>query len=85
MTGVRSSFHFVEIDNTKVVIADDANFTGKMSVTNDAENVTIALIENFGANLRYLYYDTDGELTELYHDGKVFTGFGLPELKKGLS
>jgi len=76
---IRAMFHFVEMNEEKIVIADDALMHGTMSITNDAEAVTEGLLEHFGGDRKILYYDTEGELTELRHDGKVFTGFGFPE------
>ena len=75
---IRSTFHFVEMTPEKIVIADDANRNGTMSVTNDAENVVESFLEMYGPEMKFFYYDTENELTELCHDGKVFTGFGFP-------
>ena len=57
-----------------VIIVEDLCMPGTMSVTNDAEQVVLEVVERFG-NKRILYYDTEGNLDELCHDDGLFTGF----------
>lgn len=80
--GVRCNFIYVndECDLTKVTIRDlgGADYP---SVTNDAERV-IRHLHEVGIvrrqHIRVLYYDSDGRLDELLHDGNgLFVGFGL--------
>ena len=74
---MRAKFRVVDEFPTRVTIIDGANYYGSMSITNDAEAVTEYLIKEYGPEKKFFYWDTEGELTELLHDGKVFTGFGL--------
>lgn len=51
-----------------------------LSLTNDAENVVKRLLDSgrLRKDQRLLYYDSQGDLAELLHDGHKFTGFGPP-------
>lgn len=72
----KSNYRVLEQETDRVVIQDDCEKWGGMSITNDAENVTAALYNEYG-DKRFLYYDTGYELTELKHDKGIFTAFGL--------
>lgn len=68
--------YIIESESPKTLIISDVG-THHMSITNDAEGVVKELHEN---NLlmgrRLYYYDSDGRLDELKHDGNgKFTGF----------
>ena len=69
---LKSDFRVVSILDNSVTIYDN---DGKVSVTNDAENVVSFLFEKFG-DKRFYYYDTDGQLTELLHSKGEFSGYG---------
>lgn len=78
---LRARFEVVarESNNERLVIQDLDN--GGVSVTNDAEAVIGFLVASghLGAHQRLFYYDTEGDLDELRHDGRKFLGFGLGE------
>lgn len=48
---------------------------GRVSVTNDAENVVRQIAKIFGADRAIYYRDTDGNWGELKHNAGQFTGF----------
>jgi hypothetical protein len=62
-----------------VVVLRDLD--GRVSVTNDAEAVVREVLgwkggwAANGERRRILYFDTDGRLDELLHDGQRFLGF----------
>lgn len=60
------------IQSSPTIMIEDLD--GPLSVTNDAEAVVEKLLERYG-DKRIFYYDTQGELSELTHDGERFTGF----------
>ncbi len=64
------------------VIITDTGHSYTKSVTNDAEAVVQELLAEFG-NRRFLYYDSDGDLGELVHNGKYFVTFGFPQDMRG--
>lgn len=72
---LRASYRIEEQTDEKVVIRDVGRDC--MSVTNDAEAVVRDLQRNGMLDGRRLfYYDSDGRLDELKHDGKgIFRGF----------
>lgn len=78
---VRADFEFVprgkwpDSIQSGLVIRD--RDTGGPSITNDAEAVVRFLIARgkLTPRMRLFYYDTDGQLDELLHDGTKFTGF----------
>lgn len=77
MGSPKSSYRIVENKPGQPLIIRDEN--GGMSVTNDAERVVeelfnIGLLDN---NRQLFYYDSVGDLDELVHDGRDFTGFKL--------
>ena len=67
-----SGFHKMYGD---VLVIRDAG-TG-MTVTNDAEAVVAFLLEHKALceGRRLLYFDSEGNLDEILHDGEKFTGF----------
>jgi hypothetical protein len=71
------AFEKVREAEDHIIIRDLANEDSSWkSVTNGAEEVVAALIREEGcANKRIYYYDTEGRLDELAHDGQSFTGF----------
>jgi hypothetical protein len=84
----RAVYTLEKITPEFVVIRDQCNhYPDAMSVTNDAERVVGHLLraeitsrsplggQALMNGQRILYYDTDGELDELCHDGLKFTGF----------
>lgn len=74
------SYEIVRQNSTEpLVIRDNCNETGGMSVTNGAE---IVVKELFRAGVlsngrRLFYYDSEDELGELKHKDGVFQGFGF--------
>lgn len=75
---IRSNY-VVEVCNIhKIIIRDVGPWDQYMSVTNDAENVIIDLAEKLKGlgNRRVFYYDSEGDYSELQHNGEYFTGFG---------
>lgn len=69
----RANFTFaVEGD---LVTITDLNL-GNMSVTNDAENVLLAIHNDIDlTGKRVQYYDSEGQLDRLLHENGVFKGF----------
>jgi hypothetical protein len=72
---LRASYRIEEQTDEKIVIRDVGREC--MSVTNDAEAVVRDLQRNGMLDKRRLfYYDSDGQLDELKHDGTgTFKGF----------
>lgn len=69
----RSDFSFSI--NGDIVTVQDLNL-GRMSVTNDAENVIKELHEQIDlTGKRVQYYDSEGQLDRLLHKDGVFAGF----------
>lgn len=69
-----ANFEVVRSDNSTVVIRDLGPWNRHPTVTNDAEQVVEGL-GNWLGSRRLLYYDSEGELGELRHDGPRFVGF----------
>jgi hypothetical protein len=65
------------LPDNAVVIRDIGHDKGHLSITNDAEYVVKFLIRAglLSTTTRLFYYDSEGTLDELCHDGSVFTGF----------
>ena len=92
----KAKFEFAPIpaglNPASIVIRDIGYSDGYATVTNDAEAVVAALLriavqlgEPIGPNLPPIYYyDSDGALDQLEHDGTAFTGFkpGPAELRR---
>lgn len=78
---IRAQYRIEEQTDDKIVIRDVGRDC--MSVTNDAEAVVRDLQRNGMLDGRRLfYYDTDGQLDELKHDGRgTFRGFAPGERK----
>lgn len=84
---VNSKFTIAYSDNDIVILIDHDNGA---SVTNDAENVILWLVEHFGGSLsgRNVYYrDTTGVYDQLNHQNNIFTGFSAcpPHIRVALS
>lgn len=71
---MRAAFTILDVDAERVTIRDEANIEETMTVTNDAEAVVEHLLLRYPGR-RIFYYDTDGHLDELAHDGVRFTKF----------
>lgn len=69
---VRSDYEVVRV-TPEIVFIDDL-CDGRMSVTNDAENVVREVAKSFPGR-RVVYRDSDGNWDELLHAGGRFTGF----------
>lgn len=81
---MKSRFEFCDVPEglpqTAVLVRDVGHRDGLMSVTNDAEAVVQTLLRvmvYLGEQPpgRIFYYDSDGHLSELGHDGAQFTRF----------
>lgn len=71
----RAAYDIVQVREDVIVIRDlHCEARPTMSITNDAEAVVSELARRFPGR-RIMYYDTEGRLDELCHDGGVFTGF----------
>lgn len=72
---MRSIFSIVKIHPEKVILRDEFNNSmSTMTVTNDAEAVVEYILKLY-PHKRIFYYDTEGMLDELMHDGEQFRGF----------
>jgi hypothetical protein len=80
---MRCKFDIVKIpkllENVNCVVIRDTGHQAHMSVTNDVEAAVLYLLESdqLAADQRLYYYDSDGQLDELLHDGSRFTGFSI--------
>jgi hypothetical protein len=70
----RAQFEMVKQDKETVVLADLGPHDCYPTITNDAEYVVEAVAPILRGR-RLLYYDSEGELTELLHKDGVFKGF----------
>lgn len=71
-----------------LVLRDVGPWDQHPTVTNAAERVVQDLVAQgrLEPKQRLLYYDSEGELTEILHDGERFTGFRHPpEAEQGMS
>lgn len=76
-----AAFEVVEEDAGKVVLRDIGPWSKHPTITNDAEQVVEKMHARVG-DRRLLYYDSDGELTELRHEGPRFTGFAFVKVRR---
>jgi len=75
-----ASFNIVSELSDKIILEDLGPWDKHLTITNDAENVVKKLLPMLKGR-RLLYYDSEGELTELIiKDGKFVT-FGNGGLK----
>ena len=72
-----ASYEVVESTPTALTIRDVGKWDQHPTVTNDAEAVVGSLLRlgRLKPGMRLFYYDSDGRLDELVHDGAAFTGF----------
>lgn len=68
----QSDYRIVSTDDDFVFLVD-LNL-GNLSVTNDAENVVEAVARKHGSK-RIIYRDSQGDWSELVHDGERFVDF----------
>jgi hypothetical protein len=75
MKTLRCDFEVVKVERDAVTIRDRNN--GRMSVTNDAENVVLALREQglLPEGRRLFYIDSMGSLDEILVNERGFIGF----------
>jgi len=72
--GRPANFRIVSKAEDRIILEDVGPWDEYLTITNDAENVVNLLLPGLKGR-RLLYYDSEGELTELLiHDGK-FRGF----------
>lgn len=69
-----SDWRYVRVDPDRVFIEDLD--LGRMSVTNDAENV-VRSVNNDYPRRRIIYKDSSGQWDELVHEGGKFTRFSV--------
>lgn len=76
-----ANYAILRCASTYVLLADEGPWDKYKTITNAAEEVVRELLErNPGfRGRRILYYDSEGELSELLHDNKQFTGFRCPK------
>jgi hypothetical protein len=72
-----SNVRVVARSDSALTIQDMGPWDRFKSVTNDAEGVVrdLLFVGLLKPNQRLFYYDSDGQLDELCHDGERFTGF----------
>lgn len=69
-------FDVVSGNEFSFTLRDTGHAAGHPTITNDAEYVVQSLARLWKIEgMRIFYYDSDGELSELLHDGPKFTGF----------
>lgn len=71
---LKCAFVISSVTDDAVFIIDTANETGRMTVTNDAEEVVMYLYRCFG-NKRIFYKDTLDDWDELVHHHGKFKDF----------
>ena len=71
------NFIIVEHTAEKLVIQDVGPWSRHLTITNGAEDVVEQLLGNgqLRPGMRLFYFDSEGMLDELRHDGQRFTGF----------
>lgn len=74
MTKSRSKWTIVGILKDEFILIRDIG-TDCISVTNDAENVVWDILHDQRVSCRIFYFDSQGDLDELVHDGKKFVRF----------
>ncbi len=82
----RANYKIVGEDEDVILLDDMGPWDQFLSITNAAEQVVAELAPKLrGRHL--IYYDTDGELTELEYKGAEFTGFKVAseDIIRGLS
>lgn len=74
-------FDVLAIQSDLIVLVDVGPWDKYLTVTNDAEGVIQKLSSRGLDGRRVIYYDSEGEPTELRHNGARFTGYGpiLPQ------
>ena len=73
---MKAKFKVLEITTDHILIDDECEKYGCMSVTNDAENVVDFLLKKYLLKDKKIYYiDTDGRVDELEHNNQKFIGF----------
>ena len=75
-----ASWEVVRSTNQYVLLRDVGPWDKYMTITNAAEQVVAALAKWLGSR-RLLYYDSEGELTELLVKDGCFTGFAPGKLE----
>jgi len=77
---MRSNFTILSNSPDVIVLQDLGPWDHFQTITNDAENVVAYLYKSgrlVPPTKQIVYFDSDGEATELKHDGMGnFTGFG---------
>jgi hypothetical protein len=72
-----ANFEIVSAEDGNLTIRDLGPWSKHPTVTNDAEAVVKRLVRHgiLKAGMRLFYYDSEGRLDEILHDGEKFTGF----------
>jgi hypothetical protein len=79
---MKSNFTILHNSPELIVLYDLGPWDTYKTITNDAEAVVQYLYKSnrlHTASKQIVYYDSDGEATQMLHDGNGnFTGFGVP-------
>ena len=81
---MKANFKVEDRNADRLVIRDIGPWDKHMTITNDAENVVKHLLQTgvLQPVQRLLYYDSEGYLDEIVHDGEKFVGFKHIEQKR---
>jgi len=71
-----ANYRIIRTTEAYILLEDLGPWSQHPTITNDAEQVVEAVAVQLG-NRRLLYYDSEGDLTELKHTNGKFTGFGF--------
>ena len=77
--GKHAQYIIIEDGPNKIVLKDIGPWDKYLTITNDAEYIVnqLHLTNRLSFDKQLLYYDSEGELTELKHNGNgVFISFG---------
>lgn len=79
--GKHAQYIILEDGPNKIILKDIGPWDRYLTVTNDAEYVVSYLHSTGRLSIgkRLLYYDSEGDLTELVYDGNKFITFNCPE------
>lgn len=77
----KANFDILEANEERVVLRDLGPWDRYLTITNAAEEVVEELVKRGKLNgRRLLYYDSEGELTELVVEDGKFAGYKMAEL-----
>ncbi len=73
-----AEFEVLARESGWIIVRDTGHRTGCLTITNDPEWV-VSMILRLDQDSRIAYFDSEGDIVELEHDGWYFTGFGFPD------